>query len=252
MIVEYEELTSGSGTGGSTSGGGSSSSSSHLNGDTATERSSTSGVLATDHADVALASDSSCAGHASGHRDSEGKILHLSVPVAATVVAGKVGGDSGGLPVGTSTSSVDHASVGTGTVRVDLVNSHHDRATSRDLRKSGAVELHDLSSTSRDVVVTSTECLTASVCGVATEASGILLEGVAVGTVTRSVGVDTDGGTGTSCITSSLDDGSVASHEGRGSQKADGDGGNLGEHVDFVDYCLNRSEKRLGSEVKRY
>jgi hypothetical protein len=39
----------------------------------------------------------------------------------------------------------------------------------------------------------------------------------------------------------------VASHERRGSQKADGNGGNLGEHVDFVDYCLNRSEERLGS-----
>jgi hypothetical protein len=124
--------------------------------------------------------------------------------------------------------------------------------TGGDLRKSGAVELHDLSSTSRDVVVTSTECLTASVCGIATEASGILLEGVSVGAVTRSVGVDTNGRTSTSCITDSLDDSSVASHEGRGSQKADGDGGDLGEHVDFVDYCLNRSEKRLGSRVKRY
>jgi hypothetical protein len=45
----------------------------------------------------------------------------------------------------------------------------------------------------------------------------------------------------------------VASHEGRGSQKAEGNNGGLGEvHVDFVDYCLNRSEKRLGSKVKRY
>jgi hypothetical protein len=135
-----------------------------------------------------------------------------------------------------------------------LVDCHHDLAASRNLRKSGAAEGHDLSGTGLDVVVTSAECLTAGVCGCATETGGILLEGVSVGTVTRSVGVNTDGGTVTACITGSTDDSSVASHEGRGSQKAEGNNGGLGEvHVEFcVDYCLNRSERRLGSKVKRY
>jgi hypothetical protein len=97
-----------------------------LNWDTATKRPSTSGVLAANHADVALSSDGSCAGHAGRYLSSEGKILHLSVPVAATLVALKVLGNSDRSPVGASTSGVNHALVRTSTVRVDLVNSHHD------------------------------------------------------------------------------------------------------------------------------
>jgi hypothetical protein len=114
------------------------------------------------------------------------------------------------------------------------MDGHHDLTASRDLGKSSAAERHDLSSTSLDVVVTCTKSLTASVCGSASETSGVLLEGVSVGTVTGSGGVDTDGSTVTACIAGSADDSSVASHERRGSQKAEGNNGGLGEvHVDF-------------------
>jgi hypothetical protein len=109
---------------------------SHLNRDTATERTSTSGVLATDHADVALTSDSTCAGHVGGDGSSEGKVLHLSVTVATTGVALEVLSDSDGLPVGTGTGSIDHAVVRTGTVGVDLVDSHHDLTASAESKVS--------------------------------------------------------------------------------------------------------------------
>jgi hypothetical protein len=212
-----------------------------LDWDTATEGTSTSGVLATDHADVALASDGTCAGHASWDRGSEGKILHLSVPVTATGVALEVLGDSDWLPVGSCTCGVDHALVWASTVGVDLVNSHHDLesvshdsvdwrmmsylTTSSDLRKCAAVHCHDLCGASIDGIVASTKGLTASSCGVATEASRVLLEGVAASAVTRSGGVNTDGRTLTTGISCSANDGTVASHERRGSHKAESNNG---------------------------
>jgi hypothetical protein len=88
----------------------------HLDWDTATEGTSTSRVLATDHADVARTSDSTCAGHARRDGGSERKILHLSVLVAATSVTLEVLGNGDGLPVGSSTCGVDHALVWASTV----------------------------------------------------------------------------------------------------------------------------------------
>ena len=70
------------------------------------------------------------------------------------------------------------------------MKSHHKHATGADLRESATVELHDLRSAGRNVVGTSTDSLTAGVGGLTTEAGGVLLEGVAVGAITRSAGVD--------------------------------------------------------------
>jgi hypothetical protein len=98
----------------------------HLDRNTASEGSSTSGVLAADHADIALACDCSCACLAGGDGCGEGKILHLGVPVTPTVVARKVLSDSEWLPVCASTCGIDHALVWASTVAVDLMNSHHD------------------------------------------------------------------------------------------------------------------------------
>jgi len=217
----------------------------HLNRNTATERTSTSGVLASDHADVALASDSSCASHAGRNGSSEGLVLHLGVTVASAVVTRKVLSDSDGLPVGTCATGVDHALVWASTIGVDLVNSHHDLGsvsyeivvgmrmsyltTSSDLRKGATVELHNLCSSGLDSIGASTKCLTAGSCGIATEASRVLLEGVAVCSVTRSVGVNTDRRTLATSISSSTDDGAVASHERRRSQKAESNNGRLSE-----------------------
>jgi hypothetical protein len=200
-----------------------------LNWNTATEGSSTSGVLATNHADVALTSDGTRAVHARGDRGSEGEILHRSVFVTSTSVTIEVLGDSDGLPVGSRSCGVNHALVRTGTVGIDLVNSHHDLeivsldsekcvvlsylTTSSDLRKCAAVHLHDLCGASVDGVVASTKSLAASSCGIAFEASRILLEGVAASAVTRSGRDNTDGRTLTAGVTSSADDGSVAGHE---------------------------------------
>jgi hypothetical protein len=205
------------------------SSSCHLDGNTPSERSSTGRVLASDHADTGLSSNCSCASHAGWDLSSKREILHLSVPVASTVVALEVLADCDWLPVCASSCGVDHALVRTSTVGVDLVDGHHDLTTGCDLRKNAAVELHDLSSAGLDGVVTSTKSLTASGCGIASEASRVLLEGVAVGAITRSGWVDTNGRSLTTGITSSSNDGAVASHERRRSQKAESNNGRLGE-----------------------
>lgn len=155
--------------------------------------------------------------------------MHLGVLVATTSIALEILGHGDGLPVGARASGVDHAGVWSGTVRVDLVDSHHDLATSRHLRKSAAVHLHDCSGSSLDVVVTSTKSLTAGSSGIAAEASGVLLEGVAASAVTRSGWVDTDGRTLATSITGSTNDSAVASHKRRGSQKAEGNNGGFGE-----------------------
>jgi hypothetical protein len=215
----------GSGGGGSGSGGGS-----HLNGNTASKGPSTSGVFAADHADTCLPCDLSCASHSSGDRGCEGKVLHLSVAVTSTIAALKVLGDSDGLPVRASACGIDHALVRTSTIGVDLVDGHHDLATSGDLRKGSTAHGHHRSSSGSDVVVTSTKSLSTSGGGIATEPGGVLLEGVAASAVTRSGGVDTDRRSLTTSIAGCSDDGCVAGHERRGSQKAESsNNGGLGE-----------------------
>jgi hypothetical protein len=64
------------------------------------------------------------------------------------------------------------------------------------------------------------ESLTAGSSVVTLEASGILLEGVSFGSVTGSVGVDADGRAGTTLVTNSLDDSTMASHKSGGSEQS--------------------------------
>jgi hypothetical protein len=101
--------------------------------------------------------------------------------------------------------------------------------TSCDLGKDATIELHNLSGTSLDDIVTATKSLTARSGSIATEASGVLLEGVAASAVTRSRWVNTDGRSLTTSIASSSNNCAVASHERRRSQKAEGNNGRLGE-----------------------
>lgn len=72
------------------------------------------------------------------------------------------------------------------------MKSHHEHAAGADLGKSATVELHDLCGASLNIVGTSTDSLTTGIGGITAEASGVLLEGVAVGAITRSAGVNCD------------------------------------------------------------
>jgi hypothetical protein len=113
------------------------------------------------------------------------------------------------------------------------VNGHHKSTASRDLRQGTATHGQDLSSACLDIVVTSAESLTASRCGIATEAGRILLEGVAVGTITGSGRNHTDGRASAAGIANGLDDCTVASHESRRSHEAESNNGGLGEvHIE--------------------
>jgi len=165
----------------SNSGGGG-----HLDRHTSTERTSTSGVLATDHADTGLSSNSTSASLVSRDGGSEREILHLLVVVAATGIAVHVLGDLDRGPVGTRAGCVDHAGVGARTVTVDLVKSHHELAARRDLGKSVAAHGHHCGGAGLDVVVACTESLTAGGGGITLEAGGILLERLASRAVTGS------------------------------------------------------------------
>ena len=113
------------------------------------------------------------------------------------------------------------------------MNGHHESTAGGDLRQSTAAHGHDLSSAGLDIVVACAESLTASRCGIATEAGRVLLEGVAVGTITRSGGIHTNGRASAAGIANSLDNRTVASHESRGSHKAESNNGRLGEvHIE--------------------
>jgi hypothetical protein len=85
---------------------------------------------------------------------------------------------------------IHHASVWSRTVSVNLMKSHGNHATWSDLRKCCSVLCHDLSSSSLDVVGTSTKGLSASISGIALEAGGVLLEGLTTRAVTRGTGVN--------------------------------------------------------------
>lgn len=248
------------------------SSTSHLDRDTTTEGSSTGRVLASDHAHVALAGNGTRAGLVGRDSDTKGQV-HLGLGiVAATGIAINVLGDLNRHPVGARASGVDHARVRTGSVTVDLVDGHHERTASGDLRKSRAVELHDFLGASLDVVGASAQGLAASVSSIASEARRVLLEGVAARSIARSVGVNckrvspsiihtyhfekgrergqvrvvqvgvhtSNSGSLTACITDRLDDGAVACHKLASSQKADGQKRRLGEeHSEPAEGILN-------------
>jgi hypothetical protein len=111
----------------------------HLNRNAASERSSTSRVLYADHADIALACNSTRASLVRRDGDIEGEISLLVVVVAPTGIALDVGGNRNRRPRCTSARSIDHGDVRAGTVTINLVEGHHDHATGGDLRKNAAV-----------------------------------------------------------------------------------------------------------------
>jgi len=196
---------------------GSSATLSHLDWDTATEGTGTSSVLALNHADVVLASDSTSASLASWDSSLEWEIDSLCVGTA--VLAGNLGGDINVGPVTASAVGVDLAAVWAGTVTVDLMESHHDGAALGDLWEGGAIVVHDGLGTGLNIILATTEGLSTS-CGIVTlEASGILLEWVPLGSVTWGSWVNSNGGTLSTSITNSLDNGTVASNELGSSEK---------------------------------
>jgi len=190
----------------------------HLDWDTATEGASTSSVHAADHADVVDASDVSTAGLASWDSSLEWQINSLGV--ASAVLASNLGGDLHVDEVAAITGGVDLAGVWSGTVTVDLVESHGDCSAWRDLGELIAVHGQDSLRSGSDVVLTATEGLTASCGVVALEAGGVLLEGITLGPITRSVGINANGRTGTTFVTNSLDNGTMASHKLGGSDES--------------------------------
>lgn len=109
------------------------------------------------------------------------------------------------------------------------MKGHLELTTCRNLRKLGASLGHDGLSTGLDVVGASAEGLANSRTGSTTEAGGILLEGVASGSVTGSGGVNTESHANTASVANGVDDGSVARDE-LGTSQEDGENGNLGEH----------------------
>lgn len=123
-------------------------------------------------------------------------------------------------PGGSRAVGVDHALVGTRAVTVDLVDGHLDLAAGSDLRKHVAGLGHDGLGAGLEVVVASAEGLAHGVGGVTLESGGVLLEGVAAGSVTRGRRVNTEGHAGAASRGGGLDDGTVASHEGNESEES--------------------------------
>jgi len=190
---------------------------SHLDWDTATEWTGASGVLALDHADVVLAGNGTSATLASWDSGLEGKIDGLGV--ATAVLASNLCGDLHVSPGAASGVSVDGTAVWAGTVAVDLVESHHDGTALRDLGEGVSVHGHDGLGASLNIILATAESLTASICVVTLEASGILLEWVPFGSVTWGGWVNSDGGSSSTSITNSLDNGTVTSNELGSSKK---------------------------------
>jgi hypothetical protein len=95
--------------------------------------------------------------------------------VASGVFARNVGSDLHVCPLGTGTSGINHTAVGTGTVTVDLVKSHHDHSTLRDLRHAAAVGSEHLRNLGSRVVGSATKGLSASIGSGVLESGGILL-----------------------------------------------------------------------------
>jgi len=192
-----------------------------LDWDTATEWTGTSSVHAADEADVVLSVELTSAGHLGWHSSLEWEVGGLCAGTG--VLAWDVGLDLNGLPVGTSSIGVHLAGVWSGTVTVDLVDGHVEGATSADLWELIAHHLHDCLGTGSNVVLSSTDGLSAGVGIVTLEAGGISLEWITTSSVTRSVWVNSNGGTSSTGITDSLDDSTVAGHELSDGQKTEGD-----------------------------
>lgn len=133
---------------------------------------------------------------------------------------------------------VDGTAIRATAVAVDLVQDHLDLAARGDLRQGLARLAHYGRGSGLDVVVATGEGLAHGVGGIALESGRVLLEGVPSGSVAGRGGVDAQGYTLTTCITSRPNNGGMASHE-RGEQgDEDGRGESLGRHVDGCYWLL--------------
>lgn len=138
-------------------------------------------------------------------------------PVAA-VVSGDVGGDLDVGPRLGGAVGVDHAVVGARAVAVDLVDGHLDLAAGCDLGQLGAGLRHDGPGAGLQVVLAAAQGLAHRRSVVALEPCRVLLERIPAGAVPGSRAVNTEGHAGTTAGGSSLDDGTVAGHEGNKSE----------------------------------
>lgn len=196
----------------------------HLNRNNTTKRTSPSRVLATNQADVVLASNLTGALLVGGNSGGK-RMIGFSASIVTATVPLNVLGNLDVLPGLGSAIRVNHAGVGAGTIAVDLVQSHLDVATLRDLGKLATHLGHDSLRTRFDIVVTGTNRLTHSLCGLTSETSGILLERVSTGSISRSAGVNTQSHALATSVADSVGDDAVSrdklgSKDGGSSEKS--------------------------------
>jgi hypothetical protein len=208
---------------------------SHLNRDNTAEGTSTSGILAADKTDVVLASNRASTILSSRNRGNERVVSLFTIAVAATLIAFNVGSHGDILPCGASAIRVDHASVRTGTVRVDLVDGHLNAATRVDLGKLVASFLHDIESALLDIVVTTTEGLANRVSRLTPEAGSVLLEGAASGAIPGSGGVNTESHARAASVSNGIGDDAVGGRK-IGSEEESPDEVLDGSHFDISEY----------------
>lgn len=118
------------------------------------------------------------------------------------------------------------------TVRVDLMDSHAELTTLRDLRELIAGDVHDGLSASFRVVVPLTEGLAEALCRITTEAGAVLLEGVAASAVTGGVGIDAKTHATTASVAGGFNDCAVAIDSPAGGQDGEKNGGSLRNHFE--------------------
>ncbi|PMB70734.1 hypothetical protein BM221_003189 [Beauveria bassiana] len=136
-----------------------------------------------------------------------------SLTVAAALVAVDVLRDLNVFPGGAGAVGIDHARVGAGTVRVDLVKGHGQLAAGGDLGESASSLGHDLAHAAFKIVGALADSLAQGISRGTAEAGGVLLEGIASGSVTGSRGHDSEGHALATGVTNSAGDGGVARDE---------------------------------------
>lgn len=182
----------------------------HLNRNDTTKWASSSRVLATDHADIALASNIASALLVGGNSSNKRMVSGVASVVTATLVTVNILGNLDVLPGLRSAVRVDHASIRTGTVRINLMKGHGDLTTRRNLGERSTVLRQNSLSATLNIVCTSSNGLADTLGSLATEASSILLEGIATSAVTGSRRDDSKSGARATSIANSVGDDAVA------------------------------------------
>lgn len=103
-----------------------------------------------------------------------------SLCLAAAVCTWDIGRDLHVRPLSTSAGGIDHALVRSSAVPVNLMKSHHDHTTRRNLGHLSSVGSEHLRDLGGWVVGTASEGLAALICCLVLESCGVLLEWVAV------------------------------------------------------------------------